>query len=78
MAATAIAAMTVAADKARADEYPWCAELTSGTVLTTNCGFVSFEQCRASVSGIGGYCHRNPNYKGTPPQQRARRKRHLN
>ena len=34
----------------------WCAYYYRGT----NCGFYSFAQCQATVSGIGGYCNRNP------------------
>jgi hypothetical protein len=37
-----------------------------------NCGFVSFAQCMATVSGIGGFCVQNTMYQ---PSQRARRKR---
>jgi hypothetical protein len=33
---------------------------------STNCGFLTFEQCQATVSGIGGSCRRsqfyNPGY----------------
>jgi len=40
---------------AHAQNYPWCAQY-SGSALggATNCGFVSFAQCMATVSGIGG------------------------
>ena len=31
----------------------WCADYSLGT---TNCGFPSFESCRAAVSGVGGIC----------------------
>ena len=33
----------------------WCAEY-SGLGGTEQCGFSSFEQCQATVSGIGGFC----------------------
>ena len=29
-------------------------------------GFVTIEQCRATVSGVGGYCKPNPFYDGQP------------
>ncbi len=51
-----------------AREYPWCANYGPST---RNCGFVSFEQCRATISGIGGYCAQNPLYQG--PQSRRQR-----
>ena len=38
----------------------------------TNCGFYSFEQCQATVSGIGGFCMRNPFSVGTQPRNRYR------
>jgi hypothetical protein len=34
----------------------WCAHY----VFHTNCGFYSFEQCQATVSGNGGFCQRSP------------------
>ncbi len=45
---------------AHAQNYPWCAQY-SGRALggATNCGFVSFAQCMATVSGIGGFCVQN-------------------
>ena len=33
----------------------WCAEY-SGLGGTESCDFSSFEQCQASVNGIGGFC----------------------
>ena len=40
--------------------YPWCAVLNAGGAPAYNCGFVSIDQCRATVSGIGGFCEQNP------------------
>jgi hypothetical protein len=52
------------APTAHAQNYPWCARY--GTPYSdTSCGFTSYEQCMASVSGIGGFCERNDTYK--PP-----------
>jgi hypothetical protein len=45
--------------RAEAENYPWCADYSGGG---TNCGFVTFEQCLATVSGIGGFCNRNTQY----------------
>jgi hypothetical protein len=44
------------AGSARADER-WCAYYDDSS---TNCGFATFEQCQADVSGVGGLCSRNP------------------
>jgi hypothetical protein len=43
---------------ASAQYYPWCS-LYSDKVGSSNCGFVSFEQCMANVRGIGGFCVQN-------------------
>jgi hypothetical protein len=57
----ALLAVGLTSAPAAAQEYPWCAYYDQeGTV--TNCGFVTIEQCRATVSGVGGYCGENPFY----------------
>lgn len=61
---------------AQAQNYPWCAYYKGGG--GTSCGFTTFEQCLASVSGIGGTCNRNPRATGpatgpaygAPPSER--------
>jgi Protein of unknown function (DUF3551) len=35
---------------------PWCARYPEGA---SNCGFYTFAQCQATVSGRGGFCDRN-------------------
>jgi hypothetical protein len=40
----------------------WCAIYKGGA--GTSCGFSTFEQCMASVSGVGGSCNRNPASSG--------------
>ena len=54
--------------------YPWCAE-TGATHGGQNCGYSTLEQCRAALSGNGGYCYANPMYKPSPqvPVRRGRR-----
>ena len=47
-----------------ADPYRWCAQYGRGGGGATNCGFVTFSQCQATVSGIGGFCVRNQFYTG--------------
>lgn len=48
------ALMYFAVGSAFADDYKWCSvESDSGG---TNCGFVTIEQCRATISGKGGSC----------------------
>jgi hypothetical protein len=61
----AIAPMLVT--PAKADPYRWCAEYAGGTRGgSTSCYFVTLEQCRASVSGVGGFCRENGFYDGLP------------
>jgi hypothetical protein len=42
--------------------YPWCSNFADG-FGGTNCGFVSYEQCMATVRGSGGYCDKNDTYR---------------
>lgn len=45
------------------DPYRWCAVYAGGAGFSaTNCGFLTLEQCRATVSGIGGFCEPNQFY----------------
>jgi hypothetical protein len=57
----------IPAAPASAIEYPWCAQY-GGRSGGRNCGFVSFQQCQATVSGMGGFCERNLFY--TPTKSR--------
>jgi hypothetical protein len=41
-------------------EGSWCANYSGNG--GTNCGFYSFEQCMAAVSGAGGFCTQNGFY----------------
>jgi hypothetical protein len=65
--ATLLSALFVFAAAAKA--APWCARYSTGF---TDCrGFYSFEQCQASISGVGGVCTRNP---GEPTYRTVRRR----
>ncbi len=50
--------------------YPWCAQYASRNI-TYECLYSSFEQCLATVSGIGGSCIQN----WYPPPGEPRRDR---
>ena len=52
-------------DAVRADPYPWCAVYNMGDAAIS-CYFLTYEQCQASVSGMGGICQRNHFYDGRP------------
>jgi len=60
-------------EMAMAEPYRWCA--TYGARGARNCGFVTLEQCRATVSGIGGSCSENLFYTGPEQTVRPKRKR---
>lgn len=38
----------------QAEDYPWCAIYAKDG--DSHCFFTSYEQCMATVSGIGGFC----------------------
>jgi hypothetical protein len=58
----------------QADPYPWCAVLGNGMDGARDCGYFTIEQCRATISGIGGDCEPNQFYTG-PERKPAKRKR---
>jgi Protein of unknown function (DUF3551) len=56
---------------AEAQNYPWCAYYNDQEGGFTNCGFVTFQQCLAAVSGVGGDCGANPMYQPAPGPYRS-------
>jgi Protein of unknown function (DUF3551) len=62
--------------------YPWCAILPgagSGSGGAMSCYYTSLEQCRTTMSGIGGLCVASPYYHGqaTPlPRHSGAKPRH--
>jgi hypothetical protein len=61
------AATLCIAQPAGAQDYPWCAYYDfGGHGGATNCGFATFQQCLATVSGVGGSCGPNPMYQPAP------------
>ena len=71
LAALVLALAGPAFDSAKADPYRWCANYSS-KLSGSNCWFMTLEQCRATVSGVGGYCSPNPFYDGRPIGQERR------
>jgi uncharacterized protein DUF3551 len=57
-AAVAGAASMLTTTDAKAQYSAWCSEYSRGG--GTNCGFYTFDQCLANISGIGGRCYPNP------------------
>jgi hypothetical protein len=71
-----IAAAMMATPAAHADPYKWCAVYAGNRGDGgTNCGFVTYQQCLATISGIGGHCEPNPFYTGPEAQPRKRKQR---
>jgi hypothetical protein len=79
-AALFVAAMFGAASPAQAQNYPWCAYYAMGDDGGgTNCGFVTYEQCMTTLSGMGGFCVLNNQYHppaGPRGQHHARHRTH--
>ena len=55
-----------------ADPYRWCAEYGSDMGGTSSCYFHTLDQCRAAISGHGGFCRENPYFTGPAEGQRRR------
>lgn len=68
-----VVAVIGAAGSAKAQDYPWCAYYNSFHGGATNCGFVTYQQCVATIRGVGGSCGPNPRYQGPPGPRRPRR-----
>lgn len=63
-----LALLALSASQAQAERYyPWCAWYGW---TTYNCGFTSYRQCLATISGTGGVCR--PNERG--PERRYQRR----
>src|SRR5580704_17420867 len=63
---------------AAAQNYPWCAQYGGSAGGVMNCGFVSFDQCMATLSGMGGFCNQNSQYQAAGPAstKQIRKKSH--
>ena len=76
--AAALCGLLLGMQQGRAEiTYPWCAQYGGGfDGGGRNCGFSTYEQCRATVSGVGGYCERNamyqPGAEASPPRRPRR------
>jgi hypothetical protein len=66
--AGAIAILTLDVSSANAQvsspRNPWCIRDGVSGSGTWDCSYHNLRQCRASARGAGGYCVRNPNYRG--------------
>lgn len=70
-----LAPSTTSAHEKPYDPYPWCAVYGGFDFSGINCGFLTLEQCRATISGVGGNCEPNQFYNPRrSPQRHHRRK----
>ena len=63
-------AVAIGSNTARAEiTYPWCAQYGGGGSNGggRNCGFWTYQQCMATIRGLGGYCITNEMYRGPQP-----------
>jgi len=59
-----LVAIAALGTRAQAQNYPWCAIYGGGSMGgARNCGFTTYQQCLATVSGIGGFCQQNTTYE---------------
>jgi hypothetical protein len=57
-------------------DAPWCAYYNGAQFGgASNCGFYTYQQCLATISGIGGWCQPNTTYVPPPASSRSRRSR---
>jgi hypothetical protein len=69
-------AVVVCFEKSAAADGPWCADYDAQEGGFTNCGFQTYQQCLATVTGAGGSCGPNPMYQGVSGPAPSRRVRH--
>src|SRR5947207_7233653 len=54
---------------AAAQNGAWCAYYNTADGGSRNCGFATFEQCLATVRGVGGNCSPSPYPSSTPSRR---------
>lgn len=72
-----LGAAGLSAAPAKADPYPWCAVFSGDLGGVRSCSFTTFQQCLATVSGVGGSCTQSPWYTGNRRTSTRRRARPL-
>jgi len=54
--------------------YPWCSLGGPKDTNALSCYFTSWEQCRATMSGLGGICVESPYFHAQPNGRRTVRR----
>ncbi len=78
--------LAIGATPTMARDYPWCAK-TPDNGGNPQCNFSTFQQCLATINGLGGDCIQNPAMgygqgygqgydQGAGPRKRTARKRY--
>jgi hypothetical protein len=71
----AFTAIVCIGQTAEAQNGGWCAYYNGGGMGgARNCGFATFQQCQAAVSGVGGNCSPSP-YSSSPGRHQSTRYR---
>jgi hypothetical protein len=55
--------------------YPWCSRYFKRGGGGSSCYYATYQQCMATVSGIGGYCFQSPYYRGPSNGETSRHRR---
>lgn len=76
IAAAILCGVALSGTAASAQSYPWCAQYGGRMGGSQNCGFSTFAQCQAALSGNGGFCNRNTQYTGGGSGSYRRHYRH--
>ena len=63
--AAGIVTLFAVSGEAYAQTAAYCA-VAGGRNSYENCGYYTLAQCRAAVSGVGGFCQPNPRFVYTP------------
>jgi uncharacterized protein DUF3551 len=66
---TILAAVICIGKPAEAQNYPWCAYYNYGFGGARNCGFVTYQQCLATGSGVGGPYASEPAWPSRPSRR---------
>jgi hypothetical protein len=69
--ATGFASLAGTAQAQSPSSYPWCGMYADKSGATV-CYFATWQQCQATLRGIGGTCILNPSFRGGPPLRRPR------
>jgi hypothetical protein len=66
--AAALLGETQVSDAQSPYSYPWCSLGGAKDSNALSCYYTSWEQCRTTMSGIGGYCVESPYYRAQATQ----------